>query len=267
MCTFAVVLGACDQSPIVWTTSSHAPLQVAAGETGDDWRLVFGADLRPALAGAPVAPRSPAVGTCAASVVFARLAGEEWFAAWWQPRANGSAALQVARSMDGGATWGAPVTADGRDGSVSGCDRPRPAIAADSATGYVHLAYYLRPEDGAGAGIWFTHSMDQGQMWHAPVGVFYGDDPARASVAAHGDTVAVAYEYPNAGETRVGIAVSRTMGHIFEIRLPVSSSDDGARDPRVAVRGRAIAVAWESRAAGGDLTGRPAVMVDVGELR
>lgn len=255
-------LAACDGAPpVVWGAVTRTP-----GASAPDWRLVLDSAARPAVERSPVVPIALPPGACAASLVTARLAGEEWFAAWWMPRPDGSAALVAARSVDGGRTWAPPVTADGRDRSVRGCDRPRPAIAADSVSGYVHLAYYLRAEDGAG--VWFTHSMDHGAMWHAPVGLYYGDDPARTSVAAHGDTVVVAYEYPNAREGRVGIAISRTMGHIFEARLPASGPTERASDPRVAVRGGVVAVAWQSRPPGAERSDGPVeTVIGVGRLR
>lgn len=238
-----VLLAACNGAPVQWDAIVRAPGAPAAG-----WRLMLDAAGRPSLGRAPAAPFAPPADACAASLVFAPAKRAEWYAAWWQPRRDGSAALVVSRSIDGGATWTVPVTADARDRSGTGCDRPPPAIAADSASGYVHLAYYLRPPEGAG--IWFTHSMDHGAMWHAPVGIFFGDTPARASVAAHGDTVAVGYEYPMPREQRVGVALSRTAGHIFEARVQVSGDNEAAADPRVAVRGPSVAVAWRSRPVG-----------------
>lgn len=235
-------LAACARSPIVWGDIARTP-----GAPPPGWRIVLDAAGHAMVDATPVAPFTPPAGACAGSVALAPMTSREWYAAWWQRRADGSAALDVARSVDGGTTWSVPSTADGRDqgGGGSLCDRPAPAIAADSASGYVHLAYYLRP--AGGPGIWFTHSMDHGATWHAPVGIFYGDDPAAASVAAHGDTVAVAYEFPLSSEPRVGVALSRTAGHIFDVHATVSSGDEVATQPRVAVRGRTVAVAWVAR--------------------
>jgi hypothetical protein len=82
------------------------------------------------------------------------------------------------------------------------------------------------------------------------VPIFYGERLGRSSVAADGDVVAVAFEDPNSRSPRVGLALSRTMGHIFEARLlPVSDDNGSAMRPLAAVRGRRVAVAWERRAA------------------
>ena len=244
-----IALAACEHAPpVAWSPPKTTP-----GAPPANWMLALDANDRPVTGTMPVIPFVPPAGACAASLVFARSGGAGWFAAWWQPRPDGGASLVVSRSADDGSTWTVPSIADGRDRSTHGCDRPRPAIAADSASGYVHLAYYLRSPNGAG--VWFTHSLDNGATWHAPVGVFFGDDPARVSVAADHDTVAVAFEWPNASEARVGVAISRTARHIFETRSVASSAAERASDPRVAVRGHVLVVGWTSRpprAAAGD---------------
>jgi hypothetical protein len=91
--------------------------------------------------------------------------------------------------------------------------------------------------------------MDAGASFHSPVPILYGDRLGRTSVAADGDLVVVGFEDPNSTVPRIGIAISHTMGHIFEIRLLPMSDDNGAASrPLTAVRGRRVAVAWEQRA-------------------
>lgn len=213
------------------------------------WRLTVDAQAKPVVGRAAAAPFVGPPGACPSSIVFASAGGGTWFVAWWQPRADSSAQLLVSRSTNGGTTWSAPVAADTRDRSPLGCARPNPSIAADSASGSLHLAYFIAPRQGGG--VWYEHSQDQGATWHDPVGVFYGDDPAHADVAARGDTVLVAYEYPNADDARVGVAVSYTAGRDFAARMPVSAGTERASDPRVALGGGVAAVGWTS----GDATG------------
>lgn len=253
------VLAGCEHAPARFGDPARL-----AGAPPSPWSLTLDAAGHPRLGVPPVTTLVPPAGACASSLVFAR-GGGDWYAAWWQPRPDSSAALVVSRSVDGGASWTAPVTADARDRMRVGCARPGPSIAADSSTGYVHLAYYVRAADGAG--VWFCHSMEHGALFHAPVGVFFGDDPARAAVAAHGDTVVVAYEYPNAAEARVGVVISYTAGHTFGARMPVSSTTESASDPRVAMHGPLVAVAWVSRAAGArDESAAGATIAVVGTL-
>src|SRR6185437_3309610 len=122
-----------------------------------------------------------------------------------------------------------------RDTAPLGCARPNPALAADSAAGVVHLAYFIALSRGSG--VWYAQSRDQGATWPNPVGVFYGDDPAHADVAARHDTVIVALSYD--------------AGHEFTVRMPVSPGTERASDPRVALGGGMVAVGWMS----GDVTG------------
>lgn len=226
------------------------------------WRLTLDGRATPAMGVQPTTSFVAPPGACAGSIVFAPAGGPDWFVAWWQPRADSSVQLLVSQSTNAGASWSAPVAADDRDHKPLGCGRPNAAIVADSASGYVHLAYFLAPAQGAG--VWYVHSQDKGATWHAPVGVFYGDDPARADVAARGDTVLVAYEYPNADDERVGVAVSYTAGHTFDARMAVSPNTEHASDPRVAIGGGAAAVAWTSGAPGGNAkSGADFTVVDV----
>jgi hypothetical protein len=186
-------------------------------------------------------------GACAGSLRTAR-AGRDVYGAWWEVRDDSSAILMVGRSTDGGGTWSIIQPADTLDHSRRGCSRPAPAIAADSATNYVDIAYFL--EAAEGPGVFFTHSMDARRLgsgdgiFHAPVPVMYGPGPAHVSVAARGDQLVVAYEDPNSAQATVGLALSRTMGHIFEQRLVVSQPGLPARDPVVAIRGDSVTVQW-----------------------
>ena len=98
---------------------------------------------------------------------------------------------------------------------------------------------------GPGApGVFFAHSMPGQLMFHSPVAIIYGERPGRTSVAASGNVVAVAYEDPNGVEPRVGLALSRTLGHTFEHRVAVSTGIGAAMEPRVALTGAMVAVAW-----------------------
>ncbi|HEU4566106.1 MAG TPA: sialidase family protein [Gemmatimonadaceae bacterium] len=237
----AFLLAACDSDPVAWRDP-------AAAGTIADAVLSLDATGAPSLARAASAPAYPLPAeACAGSLRLAHARGGEWHAAWWQPRADGSAALMSARSDDGGATWRAPVVADGRDAGTDGCVRPAPSIAADSVSGYVHIVYYQRPPEGAG--VWYTHSMDGGDSFHSTVGLVYGDEASRASVASDGMILVAAYETPHSRPRRIGVALSTDGGHTFRRPLRASEGDIAAGDPRVAVHGRDFAVSWEERLA------------------
>lgn len=195
----------------------------------------------------PTWPEEP--NACVATRRAARALGDEAYASWFTVRADSSVLLRVARSDDGGVSWQPAVSADTMDVGRSGCDRPVPYIAADSLNGYVHVVYYLDAKEGAG--LFFTHTMERGALFHEPVPIVYGDRPSQASVASRGDTVVVAYEDPNSRLPRLGLALSRVQGHIFEHRLPASDETGEARTPRVALRGTRLAVAWTATSRGG----------------
>src|SRR5260221_3052767 len=118
---------------------------------------------------------SPSRGACPVSVRATR-AGRAILATWWSIRDDSSGVLLVAQSNDSGKSWNAPVIADSTDHGVRGCSRPAPAITADSADGYVHVAYFAQP--ARGRGIFFAHSMDSGRTFHSPVPIVFGDNPA-----------------------------------------------------------------------------------------
>ncbi|MFL5620450.1 MAG: sialidase family protein [Gemmatimonadaceae bacterium] len=216
---------------------THAAKAPSAGALAPD-----GAFVTDSIAMLVAHVASPEPNVCPASLVLAR-AGRRLYGAWWRVRPDSGAVLLVAHSEDGGHAWSAPAPVDTTDQSVSGCRRAPPAIAADSASGYVHVVFALLGREGPG--LFYAHSMDAGATFHSAVPFFYGDRLGRASVTADGDVVAVAFEDPNSRAPSIGLALSRTMGHIFEERL-LSISDDNeiASRPLVAVRGRQLAVAW-----------------------
>ncbi len=243
-----LVMAACTSNPVKWESEKRVETPVAP-----EGRLVLLPADVPAMA-APWKPLAiPAGVECAGSLVAVQARGDTAFAAWWAPRTDSSALLVVARSDDGGLNWRAPEVADSTDHGRTGCARPAPFIAADTLNGYVHLAYFMLAAEGPG--IFFTHSMGGGTMFHSPVPVVYGERASASAVACNGDTVVVAYIDPNSATPQLWLALSRTTGHIFESRVEVSPSTVQAARPAVAVRGRRVAVAWvETNRGGGPAT-------------
>src|SRR5215218_850691 len=239
----------CGEGPVEWSAMRTA---TAASSV----QLAHDGALRPdTMAALAARVRPPEGSVCPGSLVVSR-AGSRLYAAWWRVQPDSGAFLLAAHSDDDGGAWSVPSPVDTTDQSVTGCDRAPSAIAADSASGYVHVGFSLLGKEGPG--LFYAHSMDAGATFHAAVPIFYGDRLGRSSVAADGDIVVVAFEDPNSRSPRVGLALSRTMGHIFEERLlPVSDDNGTATHPLAAVRGRRIAVAWQ-RAVASD--GTPAVL-------
>jgi len=248
----------CVPQPVRWDET----VTRTDGALADSLRLTLDAAGTVALVPAwtpPAWPAEPAA--CVASRRAVLTPSGEAYASWFAIRADSSVLLRVARSDDGGTTWNAAVTADTTDVGTTGCSRPAPFLAADSLNGYIHLAYHLVAREGAG--LFFTHSMERGALFHEPVPIVYGDRPSSAAVASRGDTVIVVYEDPNSRLPRLGLAVSRTQGHIFEARTPASDENGEARLPRVAVLGGRIAVVWTASQRGG---GWPSTVVRQGTL-
>jgi hypothetical protein len=182
---------------------------------------------------------------CIASIRTASGVGE-LFRAWWSSKHDSSVVLWLQRSEDQGRNWQTPVEVESRDRGSRGCNRPAPGIFYDPASGYVHLVYFIEASDGAG--VFFAHSMDKGGMFHAPVAVVYGNAPSVASVAGIGDSVVVVFEDPNSTTPRIGIALSRSAGHIFEERGQATPDDVPAIRPWVALDNRRITVWWRTPA-------------------
>jgi len=99
--------------------------------------------------------------------------------------------------------------------------------------------------------------MDEGASYHAPIPIIYGNRPAAVAIAASGDTLAIAYEDPNSATPAIGLALSKSQGHLFE-RKGILASARGARAerPLVAVQGSServhVRIDWVG---GGSTTG------------
>lgn len=258
----ALALAACAPDPVAWDLVHERrvdPPQLAAGGSvaGADStveRLVVPADGDTlALAGPP----PDATGTrCPTSMRLTRVPGGRGVAAvWWAYRPDRSAALYASRTADRGATWSPPLPVDTVDRGEGGCDRPAPSLTVDSATGYLHVAYSMVAPEGPG--VFYAHQMDPRGGFERPQVIVYGDRPAATSVASRGERVVVAYEDPNTGgRPFVSIALSRTAGHAWAERVPVTAGSVAAERPVVALRGpRQVVLGWVERTAPRELAG------------
>lgn len=227
-------IAACSRDAVEWDDAVPLPPELASTV-----QLAF--DSRGRLAPNPPPRVAPPIAArqCTASVRVARDTIGDWFAVWWSVRADSSADIVVSRSSDG-VVWSAAVRVDSADVAAVGCRRPPPSIAVDG--GNVHVAYAMTAREGPG--IFASHSMDRGMTFHSPVTVVYGGRIGLTAIAARGDVVAVAYEDPNSDPQRIGVALSRVQGHIFEDREIVSPETGPAAAPSVALGDGVIAVTW-----------------------
>lgn len=239
----AVLLAACAEPPIQWEDAVPVAQDLPEGV---QLRLDSNGDLVPRQELPATLPGSPT--QCPASVRVARDTSGEWYAAWWATRADSTAEVMVARSDDG-STWNEPMRVDTVDAGRFGCRRPAPSI--DAHGGHVHVAYAMAAREGAG--IFATHSMDRGALFHTPVAVVYGERIGETAIAARGNLVAIAFEDPNSTVDHIGLAYSSTMAHLFQHRETVSPAAGAARRPRIAIGDGRITVGW-TRIAGGAVT-------------
>jgi len=229
-------------------TSSIAIFAIATACADDpvEWSATRYAGTPPPPAPTTSIVEVPGIRPCALSVRTVRM-GSAALAAWWDVRPDSSASLMVAKSPEPAAGWQAAVEVDSSDRSRRGCGRPPPAVTSDPAKGYVYLSYYAEPVSGDG--IFFVHSMDNAATFHAPFPILFGENPARVAIAATGDRVVVAYEDPNSVQPRIGVALSRTEGHLFEERTAASSDNSRAKQPIVVLAADTIRVWWSEYSA------------------
>jgi hypothetical protein len=246
----AMVLSACAEEPVEWGGILYRPSRL-----GDP-------DTRSSIMSANLVETKPGLHTCMRSI---QAAGDtlDLFRVWWSSRDDSSVVLSLQRSRDRGQTWQQPMVIDSTDRGRRGCDRPFPAAAFDPVSGYLYVAYFIEPPTGAG--LFFAHSMDRADMFHAPVPVVYGTRPAAADVAGRGDSVVVVFEDPNSSQSRIGYALSNTSGHIFEKRGQATPDGEIATAPWVYLKGNRITVSWKSgnlAAMAGGFGAKPAESAD-----
>jgi hypothetical protein len=162
-------------------------------------------------------------------------------------------AVVVARSADGGRTWGEPVAAQ-RDGWViDGCPHAGPSMQVDAA-GRVHVAWWTGKEGAAG--VFYAHSDDGGRTFAAPtpMGVAEFSRPAHVQLAVDaaadgGARVVVAWDDGTARVPRVVVRVSRDGGRTFGRALAASEGGRAATFPVLAARDGRVSLAWSEESA------------------
>lgn len=208
----------CDKGPVEWSDVTYS-------EPITDARPAVPAISLPDSAGCRTTARTFTVGAQRHTI-------------WWTVRSDSSAILRY--SLVAGSANEIPVSVDTTDRSRRGCDRPAPVLAADEE-GRVYAAYFLEP--ASGPGIFFVHKMDS-IGFHDPISIAYGKRPSAVSLAVAGDRVAVAYEEPNSARGQIWVALSATMGHLFEFRGPVSASSEISRRPEARLNGTKLDISW-----------------------
>jgi hypothetical protein len=242
----AAAMSACDKGPVQWQDETRQLTMPVSGNASSaaEAHLVLRRDGSPALEAVAATPTTPAdSAACPGSLRVAPLSATEIYSVWWSRRDAGRVVLLSARSDNAGATWMPIVPVDTTDRGSLSCARPAPSIAADSASGYVHVTYFLNGPTGPG--VFFSHSMERGELFHSPVPIMYGERPSASAVTSADSVVFVAFENPSAQRAQIAIAMSKTWGHIFAPQRPEASTGaTTAEKPLVALRQSQVAVSW-----------------------
>ncbi len=160
------------------------------------------------------------------------------FVAWRKIYAGDVRDIVVARSTDGGATFGAAVRVHNDGWVYPGCPHAGPSIAVDSA-GVLHVVWYTGAEGRAG--LYLAASHDGGKTFGAPQALSKNIAPvSHARLAPTSDGVWIAWEDRNQPGGRV--ALSRC-GPDGVLRFETELHGEG-RSPAIAAMGSAPAVAW-----------------------
>ena len=154
--------------------------------------------------------------------------------------------MAVARSSDGGRTFGAPVRVSTDGWAVDGCPDDGPSIAVD-ARNALYVVWPTEVSAAAGRGIFYSRSTDGGRTFAARVRVD-GESgaPAHPQLALAGDRGVIAWdEGGGTGPRRVRlreIGIGGEAPALGEIRTV--SSGAAATYPAIAVTTDATLVAW-----------------------
>lgn len=159
--------------------------------------------------------------------------------------------MAVARSTDGGRTFGAPARVSEDGWAIDACPDDGPSIAVD-ARNVLHVAWPTQVSPAAGKGIFYTTSTDGGRTFAPRTRV---DDasggPAHPQLALAGEQALVAWdEGGGGGPRRVRLRAMAPQP------LPIAtvSGPAAATYPALATTGDATLVAWtEETATGSDV--------------
>jgi hypothetical protein len=167
------------------------------------------------------------------------------YVAWRTVMAGDVRDVVVARSTDGGRTFGEPSRVHADGWVYAGCPHAGPSMQVDAA-GRLHVAWWTGKEGMAG--VWYAHS-DDGEHFSEPVAL----GVARRSLPAHvqlalgpGNTVVAAWDDGTGAHPRVVNRVSTDGGVTFGGVTPLSSEGTIGAFPVIAVRGERVTVAWTS---------------------
>jgi hypothetical protein len=150
--------------------------------------------------------------------------------------------IVVARSADGGATWGAPARVHADDWVYEGCPHAGPSMTVDERH-RLHIAWWTGVPGRSG--VQYARS-DDGITFNAPVAMALGETsrPAHVQLAVDGERVVVAWDDGLARVPTVRLRASDDGGTTFGGEVLASPPDLVATYPVLGFANGALTLAW-----------------------
>jgi hypothetical protein len=181
---------------------------------------------------------------CCRTAIASSVDGSVWVA-WRSVMAGNVRDIVVARSRDGGATFGEAERVHADDWVFEACPHAGPALLTDSL-GRLHIAWWTGKEGRSG--VWYARS-DDGETFSAPraLSAMGAMRPVHVQLAIEGGTVVAAWDDATEAMPRVMTRVSRDGGETFEAARALSPEGTAASFPVVGLAKGRLTVAWTEK--------------------
>lgn len=153
----------------------------------------------------------------------------------WERFVGAERRVQVASSVDGGATWTTPLTL-----SAAGATAIEPQLAARG----LQIAAIWRRLDGASFRIQSAVSTDGGTSWSVPATLSAAGSTARSPHIATDGTTLFATWTRTDGTDRLEVATSTDNGATWSVPVTLSPVGFDATTPRVVARAGVATIVW-----------------------
>jgi hypothetical protein len=160
--------------------------------------------------------------------------------------------IAVARSNDGGRTFGAPVRVSEDGWAIDGCPDDGPSIAVD-ARNVLHVAWPTQVSPAEGKGIFYTASRDGGRTFLPRIRVDESGSAAHPQLAVAGGRVVVVWDERGGLSTSRRVRMRELATDASALPSEIQTLSDGASAtyPAVAATGAFTLVAWTEETAAG----------------
>lgn len=183
---------------------------------------------------------------CCRTAIASAADGSVWVA--WRTVLEGNVRdIVVARSRDGGRSFGEAKRVHADGWVFPGCPHAGPSLIADAA-GRLHISWWTGKEDRAA--VWYARS-DDGETFGSPVALspIGTPRPVHVQLDVRGDTVLAAWDDDLGHGIRVFARFSFDAGASFTPAKVLSDSGQAASFPVVGLSPGRATVAWSQKAA------------------